>query len=152
MLREIAEQRVKLGQLRPKRATLARQVTELNEELNVLNSKSYELAHIREALANKKEVYTLYKKKAEEARISGAMDRDNLVNVKITDRAQTPGGPIPSNSTVLLALAAIVGVSAGIGGALALEYIRPTFHSEIDVERHLQLPVLALIPDFREEA
>jgi capsular polysaccharide biosynthesis protein len=40
----------------------------------------------------------------------------------------------------------------GVGGVLTLEYVRPTFHSELDVERHLQLPVLALIPDLREEA
>lgn len=152
MLRELSEQKVKLGQLRPKRETLARQVNELNTELTALNSKSYELIRMQEALANKKEVYALYNKKAEEARISGAMDRDNLVNVKVTDRAPIPRDPVPNNATILLMLAAVVGLSAGVGGALALEYTRPTFHSEIDVERHLQLPVLALIPDFREEA
>lgn len=152
MLRELSEQRVKLGQLRPKRETLARQVGELNAELNALNSKSYELNRRQEILKNKKDVYAMYSKKAEEARIAGAMDRDNLVNVKVTDRAQIPREPVPSNATVLLALAAIVSLSAGVSGALAIEYARPTFHSEIDVERHLQLQVLALIPDLREEA
>lgn len=151
MERELADQKMKLGQLLPKQVTLARQAEELTAELEQLNSKEYEVERRREDLKNKKDLYDLYSKKAEEARISGAMDRENLVNVKVTDQAQIPIAPVPNNATLLLTLAAIIGLGAGIGGVLTLEYIRPTFHSEIDVERHLQLPVLALIPDLREE-
>jgi capsular polysaccharide biosynthesis protein len=107
---------------------------------------------MEESLKNKKELSALYSKKAEEARISGAMDQEDLVNVKVTDRAQVPLAPLASSAALLLTLAAIVGVGASVGGVLTLEYVRPTFHSELDVERHLQLPVLALIPDLREEA
>ncbi|MGE0681052.1 MAG: GumC family protein [Candidatus Binatia bacterium] len=152
MVREWSNQTIKLGQIYPKRDTLARQVTELYNELEELNAKSYKYESMEESLKNMKERYALYSKKAEEARIANAMDQEDLVNVRITDRAQVPLVPIPSNATILLILAAIVGASAGVGGVLALEYVRPTFHSELDVERHLQLPVLALIPDLREEA
>lgn len=152
MLKEMADQKIKLGQLYPKRETLIRQIDELHNELDQLNLKGYEVQHLQESLANKKESYALYSKKAEEARISGAMDQENLVNVKVTDRALAPAAPLGSNAAVLLVLAALIGAGVGVGGALTLEYIRPTFHSEIDVERHLQLPVLALIPDLREEA
>lgn len=151
MERELADQKMKLGQLLPKQVTLARQAEELTTELEQLNSKEYEVERLRETYKNRKDLFDLYSKKAEEARISGAMDRENLVNVKVTDRAQIPIAPVPSNAVLLLTLAAIIGLGAGIGGVLTLEYIRPTFHSEIDVERHLQLPVLALIPDLREE-
>jgi uncharacterized protein involved in exopolysaccharide biosynthesis len=152
MLREWSNQTIKLGQIYPKRETLARQVVELHKELEEVNAKSYKHAALEELLKNKKELYALYSKKAEEARIAGVMDQENLVNVKVTDRAQIPSAPLPSNATILLLLAAIVGAGAGVGGVLALEYVRPTFHSELDVERHLQLPVLALIPDLRKEA
>jgi uncharacterized protein involved in exopolysaccharide biosynthesis len=151
MLRELAEQKIKLGQIYPKRETLARHVVELHNELEMLNAKTYEHERMAERLKNRKDVYALYNKKAEEARISSAMDQEDLVNVKITDRAQVPMTPLDRNTALLLALAAIVGVGASVGGVLTLEYIRPTFHSELDVERHLQLPVLALIPDLREE-
>lgn len=152
MLQEWSNQTIKLGQIYPKRDTLARQLVELNNELEELNAKSYKYDAMRESLNNLKERYALYSKKAEEARIANAMDQEELVNVKVTDRAQIPLAPIPNNATILLILAAIVGAGAGVGGVLALEYVRPTFHSELDVERHLQLPVLALIPDLREEA
>lgn len=152
LLKELAEQKIKLGQIYPKRETLTRHVVELHNELEILNAKTYEHDRMEEMLKNKKDVYALYSKKAEEARISSAMDREDLVNVKITDRAQTPMVPLDRNTALLLALALIVGVGASVGGVLTLEYIRPTFHSELDVERHLQLPVLALIPDLREEA
>jgi uncharacterized protein involved in exopolysaccharide biosynthesis len=152
MLRELADQTIKLGQLYPKRETLARQIVELHNELEGLNAKAYEHDRMEETLKNKKDLYALYSKKAEEARISSAMDQEDLVNVKITDHAQVPMAPLARSTALLLTLAAIIGAGAGVGGVLALEYIRPTFHSELDVERHLQLPVLALIPDLREEA
>jgi uncharacterized protein involved in exopolysaccharide biosynthesis len=152
MLQEVASQKVKLGQIYPKRETLARQVGELHNELEELNAKSYKHERMEESLKQKKDLYDLYSKKVEEARIAAAMDQENLVNVKVTDRAQIPSAPLPHNAALLLLLAAIVGAGAGAGGVLALEYMRPTFHSELDVERHLQLPVLALIPDLREEA
>jgi uncharacterized protein involved in exopolysaccharide biosynthesis len=152
LLKELSDQKVKLGQLYPKQETLARQITEMQNDLDQLNLKGYEVQHLQEMLTNKKESYALYSKKAEEARISGAMDQENLVNVKVTDRALAPAMPMGGNAAILLVLAAIIGAGAGVGGVLTLEYIRPTFHSEIDVERHLQLPVLALIPDLREEA
>jgi capsular polysaccharide biosynthesis protein len=44
-----------------------------------------------------------------------------------------------------------VGAGAGLGGALALEFLHPTFHSALDVERQLEIPVLALIPDLRAQ-
>lgn len=152
MLKELADQKIKLGQLYPKQDILRRQVDELHSELETLNAKSYEHERMEEELKDMKDHFELYSKKAEEARISGAMDQEDLVNVKITDRAQVPSAPLPSNAAILLALAAIIGFGGGVGGVLALEYVRPTFHSELDVERHLQLPVLALIPDLREEA
>lgn len=152
LLKELSDQKVKLGQLYPKQETLARQIIEMQNDLDQLNLKGYEVQHLQEMLTNRKEAYALYSKKAEEARISGAMDQENLVNVKVTDRALAPLTPMGSNAAMLLVLAAIIGAGLGVGGALTLEYIRPTFHTEIDVERHLQLPVLALIPDLREEA
>jgi capsular polysaccharide biosynthesis protein len=96
-------------------------------------------------------MHQLYLKKAEEARITAAMDRENLLNVRLVDNARVPISPIAAGVFLSLVLAAMVGLGGGMGGALALEYLRPTFHSALDVEKHLELPVLALIPDLRGE-
>ena len=51
---------------------------------------------------------------------------------------------------LLIVLAMSVGLGGGVVGALALDLLNPTFHSAMDVERRLEIPVLALIPDLRE--
>jgi uncharacterized protein involved in exopolysaccharide biosynthesis len=150
LLRELTDQKVKLGQIYAKRETLARQLEELQAEVMTLSTKGLDFQHLQEILANKKEQYLLYSKKAEEARIAAALDREQLVNVKVVDPAQVPLIPVATGAALALALATFVGIGTGVGGALALEYLRPTFHSAVDVERHLELPVLALIPDLRE--
>jgi capsular polysaccharide biosynthesis protein len=69
----------------------------------------------------------------------------------VVDYAQAPLQPVATGALILILLAAIVGLGTGLGGALALEYVRPTFHSVLDVESRLGLPVLALLPDLREQ-
>lgn len=152
LLRELSEQKVKLGQIYAKREKLARQVEELQTQAAALAAKGYQLQRLQESLANKKEMYLLYSKKAEEARIAAAMNRENLANVKVVDRARVPSNPVATRAALALLLAACVGMGTGVGGALILEYLRPTFHSALDVEEHLELPVLALIPDLQEHA
>ncbi|MBI3303112.1 MAG: hypothetical protein HYZ72_13685 [Deltaproteobacteria bacterium] len=152
LVRELVEQKVKLGQSQAKGEKLIRQQEELTAELEALNAKGYELQHLEEALKYKKDLYELYSKKAEEARIATAMDREKLVNVKVVDHAPVPATPVATRVSLALLLAVIAGLGTGVGGALALEYVRPTFHSAPDVERHLELPVLALIPDLRQQA
>lgn len=152
LIRELSEQRVKQGQQQAKKINLEGQVQQYTAEARELNSRSYEYQHREETLTQKKELYNLYSRKAEEARIAAAMNREELVNVKLVDSARIPSAPLAAGVFFTLMLAAIVGAGAGVGGALTLEYIRPTFHSVIDIERELELPVIALVPDLRELA
>ena len=151
LIRELSEQKVKQGQQIAKKANLEAQVQRFTEEARKLNARGYEYQRQEEELDRKKELFTMYAKKAEEARIAAAMNREQLVNVKPVDSAQIPTAPLAAGTAMALLLAAIVGAGAGMGGALTLEYLRPTFHSAIDVERQLELPVLALVPDLREQ-
>ena len=57
--------------------------------------------------------------------------------------AQTPVSP---NVTLNLALGAVVGLIFGVGIAFFLEYLDTSVKSLEDVERYLQVPVLAVIP------
>jgi chromosome segregation ATPase len=149
---ELMDQKVKLGQVQAKRESLLQQLKLLNGQLAALDGKGNKLALMEESLAKRKELLLLYSKKAEEARITAAMDREQLINVKIVDYSRDPIAPVSAGAALSLVLAAIVGIGGGIGGALGLEYLRPTFHSALDAQRHLQLQVLAVIPDMREKA
>jgi capsular exopolysaccharide synthesis family protein len=54
--------------------------------------------------------------------------------------------PVSPNVTLNLALGAVVGMIFGIGVAFFLEYLDTSVKSLEDVERYLQVPVLAVIP------
>jgi succinoglycan biosynthesis transport protein ExoP len=54
--------------------------------------------------------------------------------------------PVSPNVTMNLALGAVVGLIFGVGIAFFLEYLDTSVKSLEDVERYLQVPVLAVIP------
>ncbi len=78
---------------------------------------------------------------------------DKNIQGKIVDESivmheepQIAQGPISPNVTLNLVLGAVVGLIFGVGIAFFLEYLDTSVKSLEDVERYLQVPVLAVIP------
>jgi uncharacterized protein involved in exopolysaccharide biosynthesis len=134
------------------RADRARQLA-LEEELAVgrrrlvlLKEKALAFESYDQEVKRHRASQELFEKRAAEARIGEAMNREKLVNVQIVQRPGLPLEPIDNRrATVLLAL--ISGLAVSLGGAFGLEYLNRTLRFERDVERYLGLPVLAAIPD-----
>lgn len=66
--------------------------------------------------------------------------------IEIHEDAQIAQGPSSPNVTLNLVLGAVVGVIFGLGIAFFLEYLDTSVKSLDDVERYLQVAVLAVIP------
>ncbi len=67
-------------------------------------------------------------------------------SIEVHDEPQIAAGPSSPNVTLNLVLGAVVGLIFGIGIAFFLEYLDTSVKSLEDVERYLQVPVLAVIP------
>jgi len=67
-------------------------------------------------------------------------------SIEVHDDPQIPDGPVSPNVTLNLVLGAVVGLIFGVGIAFFLEYLDTSVKSLEDVERYLQVPVLAVIP------
>ncbi len=76
-------------------------------------------------------------------RITGAMPPDSI---RIHESPQLAQAPVSPNVTLNLVLGAVVGLIFGVGIAFFLEYLDTSVKSLEDVERYLQVPVLAVIP------
>lgn len=76
-------------------------------------------------------------------KITGAMPPDTIRIHQFPQLAQAPVSP---NVTLNLVLGAVVGLIFGVGIAFFLEYLDTSVKSLEDVERYLQVPVLAVIP------
>jgi capsular exopolysaccharide synthesis family protein len=68
--------------------------------------------------------------------------------VEIVDLADVPTAPISAGRTRKLALGLIVGLLIGIGGAVLIDGMNTSIRRRDDIERVLQIPGLAVIPQF----
>jgi succinoglycan biosynthesis transport protein ExoP len=66
--------------------------------------------------------------------------------IRIHELPQLAQVPVSPNVTLNLVLGAVVGLIFGVGIAFFLEYLDTSVKSLEDVERYLQVPVLAVIP------
>ena len=80
--------------------------------------------------------------KQQELAIAGSLPE----NLKISNEAQTPGGPIGPQRNRNIMIALLMSLVAGIGLAFLLDYLDDSIKSSDDVGKYLGLPTLALIP------
>ncbi|WP_235973491.1 YveK family protein [Peribacillus faecalis] len=78
------------------------------------------------------------------------VDIMNVNNVTILSKARVKGNesPVSPNTLLNTAIGLVVGLMASIGLAFLLEYLDNTFKTEKDIEKHLELPILGVIPTF----
>jgi uncharacterized protein involved in exopolysaccharide biosynthesis len=148
ILNELLAAKVQLQGLKEKSASEATQVTTYSAVAAEKKRKSYEYDRLQQVVNSKRDALALYKKRAEEARISDAMDEQKFGNVVILERASLPL-PIAGIPTYIWVLAiAFFATAASIGVAFVMSYFDPTVQDEAYVEEEFGLPVLATIQHY----
>jgi uncharacterized protein involved in exopolysaccharide biosynthesis len=138
-----------LRELSAKRKVLQDQLQEQRALLPQLNQQVLEYNRLTEDVKLNRRNYDLYERKREESRISQAMDREKLINVGILERPALPLPTVRRRRSLSLLLAVATGLVLGTGLAMAIEFFNATFKHEREVEKYLDLPVLASIERFR---
>lgn len=114
-----------------------------------LDRKGVEYASLEREAASARQVFDALLQQTKEAALSSDLQRSA---VRVVDAAEPPGAPIRPRQTQGLATAGILGLLGAVGAAFGREYLRKRIVSPHDIERHLGLPVLALIPAVDEQA
>ncbi|MDB8987062.1 Wzz/FepE/Etk N-terminal domain-containing protein [Parabacteroides merdae] len=68
-------------------------------------------------------------------------------SVEVIDHAITPQKPIKPNKLMNIAIAAVLGVMIGLFIVFLLEYMDNKIKTPQDIEKHLGLPILGVIPN-----
>ena len=108
--------------------TIAAEMHERVRDLGVDDVRREAL--IREIQASS-DAYLLYRKKAEEARLTAALDDNMITNVAIGEPASRQGAPVGPPKNLSLVFAIAVGLVSGVGGA----FLRELFDRPLESER-----------------
>src|SRR5262249_54481534 len=149
ILNELLQARVQLRGLNEKKINLTRQVEMYSAAAADKKRKGFEYDRLLREVNGKKENLDLYKKRAEEARISDAMDERKFSNAYILERASSVGSANRS-AFLLMAVSIVVAMGVAVAVAFGLEYLNKTLRNEADIEEQIGLPVLATIQYYGE--
>ena len=127
---------------------LVQEISDKRAHLDKLNSLTLRLEQLERTHDIVKKNYLLYKNKAEELRISGDLNQSQIVSVKVVSPATPPLLPAYPKKTLILGIAAFLGLFCGFGYASLRQYFDHTFKNEDEVADYLQVPVLTTVPDF----
>jgi uncharacterized protein involved in exopolysaccharide biosynthesis len=143
---ELAKDAVGLLGLRARESAISGTLTAMKTRALQLGRESIvQQDLIRNAKANE-ESYLLYHRKREEARIADALDQRRIVNAAIAEPPVVPLVPIGLSISMQLALSLLFAGFLSLGIGFFAEYLDPSFRTPIDVEKSLEIPLLAVIP------
>ena len=114
--------------------------------------KGFEYDRLLSEVTTKRESLKLYKQKAEEARISDAMDAQNFGNASILEKANCLSFPPAEAFCMWLFVVSFASLTISVGVAFLFNYFDPALQDEVDVEECSQLPVLATIQHYQSAA
>jgi uncharacterized protein involved in exopolysaccharide biosynthesis len=145
MATELAKAEADSAQFAAHAAATATVVHRYQEATQLLDQKETMQADLSRNVKTAEDNYLLYLHKREEARISDALDRKRIVNVSIAEAASTP-----AFSTMhlgwLLTAGLFAGVITGLGAAYTADRLDSSFHTPDELNRYLDIKVLASIP------
>ncbi len=140
-----------LADLQVREAPMTEHVGYLKKRVQELRDERFMINNLKQDADEKTYAFDLYWKKQEEARITEAMKNQSIVNVSVVEHATPPTQP--ENGLLLpLLLGVLGGAIVASGMAIAVEYVNRRLRFEEEVERYLELPVLAVIPDLHTTA
>ncbi|MEJ7708840.1 MAG: polysaccharide biosynthesis tyrosine autokinase [Pyrinomonadaceae bacterium] len=117
-------------------------------EANEQNIAAIDLSKITTELETNKQYYNTLFQRQKELMIT-SLDRAN--NVTVATPARTPRAPVGPQRLRNIIVSLLLSIGIGVGLAFLLDFLDDSLKSTEDVENHVHLPTLALIPAPRVE-
>jgi uncharacterized protein involved in exopolysaccharide biosynthesis len=148
ILNELLAARVLFQALKEKKAAEINQVASYSSSAGAKKTLSYEYERLQQVIIAKRDALALYKKRAEEARISDAMDEQKFGNAVIMERAGMPLPPAGRSTLVWFFVLAFLSAGISLGLAFIINFFDPAIQDESYLEEEFGLPVLATIQHY----
>lgn len=116
-----------------------------------LNSAAVEYNNLQIEIASKRQLLDELMRKQSETDVTSRLQATRESNVRVVDKALVPGGPFRPSLSRNLTMGLGAGLLAGIALVFLLHYLDRTLKTTEEVERLLELPVLAVVQDVSAE-
>ncbi len=107
------------------------------------NKKELKYSILKRDVDMNQNLYNTLLTKIKETNIVDDLD---VVNIRVVEEATPPLKPVDPHKKRKLFLGIIIGLMFGMGISFFIEYLDQTIHTEEDVKKYLDLPVLSVIP------
>lgn len=129
--------------------SLQKALDQTKEQAQRLNKKAIEYVALKREVQQNRQLYEMIMRRAKETALTSGLRSSNIT---IVDRSEVPARPASPRPLPILALAALLGIMAGLGLAFALHYLDNTFHDPEDLRRTLDAPLLGSVGRLEEGA
>nr|HDM58817.1 hypothetical protein [Bacillota bacterium] len=137
--------RNKIENLKKTEKSLAEALANYKEEVRKLNTLGLQYSILEREVTSSKDLYDLLAERQKKIALESAVNRRKI---SIVEPAIVPLMPVSQKLGLKLLVAAIIGLLVGTGLAFLLEYLEMTYKTPEDIERHLGLWVVGVIPRF----
>lgn len=132
--------------------SLAAALGQVKTENRELNSAAVEYSNLQIEISTKRQLLDELLRRQSETDVTSRLQATRESNVRVVDRALLPGGAFRPSLSRNLGLGIGAGLLAGVALVFLLHYMDRTLKTREEVERLLDLPVLAVVPDIEVAA
>ena len=126
LLDTLTTERSALAALREKERALATTVAQSTAKVRDLGARGYDQRRLDRERELADQAYQLYAKKGEESRVSTALDKQGIINVRVAEAARVPFKATSPNVLLNLVMGLIGGLILGLALTFTLEFFQPT--------------------------
>ena len=141
--KELQSMKAQKAVLAAREEVLLKTIDDFENEALETNKKELEYSMLQRNLETQQKMHDILLSKLKETNISSNVD---VSNIRITESAVETRSPVKPKKARNLLLGLIVGLMTGTGIAFLREYMDQTMRTEEDIQRHLGLPVLSIVP------
>lgn len=125
-------------------ATLEKTIAEFETDALDTSSKELKYTILQRNVNTSQNLYDLMVSRLKESNI---LQSSNNSNIRLVEPAQVPTSPVSPNKKKNLLLGIVLGLMGGAGLAFFLDYFDQTIRTEEDIQTHLNISVLSVIPE-----
>lgn len=115
-------------------------------QIQEISRKEFQLRELQREVDGNRALYDTFMTRLKETAATADLE---TANARVVDPATVPTEPVKPKKTLIVAIAALLALFAGVGLTLLLDALNNTFKSTEEIESRLNIPVLGILPQLK---